>query len=96
MSRHETTTYYCDKCGKKLKTCNNEMTITTSLSENMCWARLHLQIIHISGVHNNGETKQAELCKACAVALLEDALKRVRAGERSSKGWESSDMEKWE
>ena len=95
MSKNESVAYHCDKCGKKLKTCDNTMNIMTSLSEAMCWSRLHVQIVHRHGIHNDATEEQADLCKSCAAELLTDALKRVRAGERATEGTESSDQERW-
>jgi hypothetical protein len=94
--RNETTTYHCDKCGKKLKTCDNSMNIVTSLSESLYWSRLHVQITRIHGMHNDENIDQAELCKSCAVGLLTDALKRVKAGERATAGTETSEQGDWE
>ena len=91
----EQVTYSCDKCGKKLKTSNNTLDIKTSLSEDGYWARLHVRIIHIHGMHNDGTTEEAELCKSCASGLLEDALKRVRKGERASAGTEEVEQCGW-
>jgi len=96
MSKSEVTSYHCDKCGKKLKTCDNELEIVTSLSESAYWCRLHLTITHKHGMHNNGNTEPADLCKTCAVELLADALKRVRAGERVSAGVNHAEQEGWE
>ena len=96
MAKQETTTYTCERCGTKLKTCNNSMDIVTSLSESQCWSRLHVQIVHRHGIHNAAETEQADLCQDCAVWLLNDAMNRVRKGERATAGSESSDQRNWE
>lgn len=81
---------------KKLFTHRNLLDIVTSLSESSFWSRLHVRIMHVSGVHNSANTEPAELCKTCVIKLLEDALSRVRKGERASEGVESSDQEGWE
>ncbi len=91
----QTTSYHCDKCGKKLRTCDNSLEIVTSVSESLCWSRLSVKIEYSHGVHNDGTTEQADLCKPCAVALLADALKRVKSGERMTAGVDSSDQENW-
>lgn len=96
MAHSETTTYICDKCGKKLKTCNNSMDIVTSISESSYWSRLHVRVIHIHGMHNDATEENAELCKTCASVILADALKRVRAGERTTAGTEDSEQNNWE
>lgn len=96
MAKSEEISYSCDKCGKKLKTSHNSVNIVTSLSESMCWSRLHVQIVHVHGVHNDAETEQADLCKSCAVELLIDALKRVRNGERATEGTEHPEQGAWE
>ena len=95
MGKSETTTYHCDKCGKTLKTCDNDMDICTSISESSYWRRLHVKIEHAHGMHNDGTTEQADLCKPCAVALLADALKRVKAGERATAGTQDIDQQNW-
>lgn len=55
-----------------------------------------MKVEYSHGVHNDGETEDAALCKPCAVKLLTNALKRVKAGERATKGVESSKQEDWE
>jgi hypothetical protein len=95
MSTLISRTYNCDKCNKKLKTYSNSIDIVTSLSEGSCWERLHVRIQNNSGVHNNGKLREAELCKNCAILLLEDALKRIKNGERASEGTEHSELQKW-
>jgi hypothetical protein len=92
--KNETVSYSCDRCGKKLKD-SSPLNIVTSLDESTCWSRLHIQIIEIHGVNNNSNTEQADLCQPCAAGLLADALKRVRAGERATKGAETSEQEGW-
>jgi hypothetical protein len=96
MATHTNEVFNCDRCSKKLRTIDNQMDIVTSLSERSYWSRLHVRIQHHSGVHNDGELREADLCRDCAIFLLKDALKRVQNGERASKGTESSDLEKWE
>jgi hypothetical protein len=93
--KNEITTYSCDKCGRRLKTCDNEMDIVTSISEASCWSRLHLKIYYTHGMHNDSTTEPAALCKTCAVELLRDALRRVHKGERTTAGVNSSDQEGW-
>lgn len=96
MATHTSTTYSCEKCGVKLPTSRNELNIVTRLSDAVCWSRLHVQIVHRSGIHNASNTEQADLCRSCAIELLKDALGRVNAGERASKGTESSEQRNWE
>ncbi len=88
-------TYSCDLCGKKLKTYKNELDIVTVLREENPWARLHVNIIHHHGMHNDSTREPAELCKACVVKLLTDALDRVKKGERATAGSQSVEMGKW-
>lgn len=90
--------YSCDKCGAKLRTCENTLHIVTEVSEpsSVYWERVEVKIVRHSGVHNDSETADAELCKRCAIALLKDALYRVRAGERATAGVKSSRKEGWE
>lgn len=85
----------CDKCGRALKGHRNSMNIVTSLRDSSSWSRLHVQVTHIHGFHNDAQEDPADLCKPCAVALLTDALKRVRSGERATKGTEDSSMQGW-
>lgn len=54
-----------------------------------------MKIEYHHGCHNNGEIKDAELCQACAIKLLQDALKRVQAGERATMGTQSIYKETW-
>lgn len=100
MGRSERVEYSCDKCGKRLKTCDNSLNIRTELSGydtngSSYWSRLHVEIIHRHGMHNDGTDEQADLCKTCAVALLTDALRRVKAGERASAGTEAIEQGTW-
>lgn len=96
MARHTNITYTCEKCGVELETSRNVMDIVTSLSESMCWSRLHVQITHVKGINNTSKEEKAELCRNCTIFLLKDALGRVCAGERASKGVESSTLGRWE
>jgi hypothetical protein len=83
----EHVTYSCDKCSLPLKT-SGGLNIRTSLKEDGYWSRLHVRIEHRHGLHNNGKSEAAELCKGCTLDLLEDAVRRVRFGERVSAGTE--------
>lgn len=97
MATYREETYSCDDCGVRLFTCDNDLEIVTSKSElNMAWRRLHLTIIHRSGRHNDATVRPADLCKACAIRLLEDALQRAKNGERVTAGVHSSDRGGWE
>jgi hypothetical protein len=96
MAQHISTTYTCERCGCKLKTCRNSMAIVTSLKESAWWSRLHVQILHIHGIDNSSEVEQAELCQSCTIWLLSDALERVRKGERATKGTEASVQRNWD
>jgi hypothetical protein len=97
MAKHKETTYHCDKCDKKLKSCNNTLQIVTKISEDdVFWDRLYLQIFRRHGAHNKGSEEQADLCKGCAVEILTDALERVKKGERISIGVVSPYQEGWE
>lgn len=87
--------YSCDNCGKQLKSYKNTLDIVTSLRETNPWARLHVNIIHRHGVHNDTNSEDAELCRACALTLLEDAIKRIKAGERTTAGSESIEQGEW-
>ena len=97
MAKNESVHYSCDNCGKKLKTSHNSLNIMTSLSseESIYWSRLHVLIVYRHGMHNDGKEEQADLCKTCAVAILSDALRRVRVGERATAGTEDSSEGKW-
>lgn len=96
MSRSETTSYHCDKCGKKLKTYNNTLKIIKEISTRAFWSRFRLRIEYIYGMHNDATTNDADLCQACAIELLSDALDRVKKGERASAGTETPDQKGWE
>lgn len=90
------TKHHCDKCEKKLPDSSNVM-IQTSISEvSHAWSRLRLTIEHRHGFHNNSKIDPADLCQSCTIALLTDALKRVKNGERVSAGVEQSTMQKFE
>lgn len=97
MSQTTETKYYCDLCNKELKTTSNTLAIVTEMERYLSsrWARLTVKIVCSSGFHNDGKTTEAELCKTCATNLLTDAVKRVRNGERATKGVESSNQEGW-
>jgi hypothetical protein len=95
MSTTNVEKYNCDNCGKSLSDSRNSLDICTSKSEGALWRRLHVKIQHISGFHNDATTEDADLCRGCAVALLADALKRVKAGERATAGTESTEREGW-
>ncbi len=94
MAKTEETSYSCDKCGKNLKNASGT-DIMTSLSESLSWSRLHVNIILRSGMHNDATEEKADLCKTCTLALLMDAVKRIRKGERSTAGTESSEQKGW-
>jgi len=87
--------HYCDNCGKSLKHFDNSLEIVTSKQEDNPWMRLHVKIERHSGVHNESEEQDADLCQKCAVRLLADAVRRVKAGERVSKGVKSTEQEGW-
>lgn len=94
--RHQIEKYNCDKCGKELPGHRNSLNIVTSMCEDSYgWARLHVRIKLRSGIHNDASTTDADLCQQCAIALLKDALNRVRMGERATKGAEDSNEGKW-
>jgi len=96
MARSTRTTYHCDDCGRELPTFKNALAIVTEKDgSNIGWSRLRVRIEHAHGSHNHGETEDAELCQSCAIKLLEDALRRVRSGERATKGSESIYQESW-
>lgn len=67
--------------------------IQTELGENdgPVWSRLRVTFEYHHGVHNDSKEGPADLCQECAVKLLTDALKRVKAGERLSAGVENID-----
>lgn len=93
MSSYTETKHACDNCEKQLTTHSNHVVIQTSKDENSYgWRRLRVTVELHHGVHNDGTQELADLCQQCAIKLLEDALKRVRAGERSSAGVEEIEM----
>lgn len=97
MSQYQRIEYFCDKCGSKLPTFMNQMVIVTDVGQHSSsWSRLHVIIEHHHGSHNNGKTEKADLCQKCAITLLEDALQRVKAGERMTAGVEDPKERKWE
>lgn len=91
------TTFFCDKCNCRLKTYGNNLNICSELKDSSSphWSRLHVKIEHRHGMHNDGTTKDAELCQSCAIQLLEDALNRVKSGERATKGTQGSEQGSW-
>lgn len=93
--KHETVAYHCDKCGRHLPTSSNALDIVTEVKGNYVWERLHVTVNHRSGVHNDGTTRSADLCKECAIELLTDALTRIAAGERATAGTEAIGMGMW-
>lgn len=95
MAIRQHITFSCDNCGKDLPTSKNQMNICTSKSEDLFWRRLHVKIELRSGVNNVANTDNADLCQDCAIVLLTDALKRVKKGERATKGTESMYHEEW-
>jgi hypothetical protein len=95
MAKNQITVYTCDSCGKSLGG-PGSLNIVTSLSgENLLWSRLHVGIVKRSGMHNDATEEGADLCQKCAIVLLANAIRRIRAGERASKGAETSEQEGW-
>lgn len=90
--------FACDKCKKKLKTCNNDCVIVTDIgpSGSRFWAILKISIDHVSGFNNDADHRKAELCKTCAIEMLKDAIKRIKAGERITKGEQESEQQGWD
>jgi hypothetical protein len=86
MGSYKVTRYTCDKCGGKLSSDSNVIIQTTICEDWYSWSRLKVTIEHHYGMHNDGKTEPADLCKKCTVELLKDALKRVQEGERISAG----------
>jgi hypothetical protein len=95
MGKYTTTVYNCDKCNKRI-TYSSCLDIMTSLTEAVCWSRLHVRIIRIHGIHNDANYDKAFLCKKCTMMLLKDALERVEKGERTTKGTEEIDEQGWD
>jgi hypothetical protein len=92
----KSTTYACDKCGKKLPSSSNSLNIVTELIEGgQWWSRLHVYIVNRHGLHNDATENDADLCKKCAIEILTDALERVKKGERATAGTETSDQKGW-
>jgi hypothetical protein len=89
------TKHHCDNCDKKLPDESHVTIVTSKSEESYCWSRLRVIIEYYHGAHNNGTIDPADLCQLCAVALLTDALKRVKAGERSSAGVDDVEMVKF-
>lgn len=100
MGKSTETKYYCDKCHKKLGTFMNDVAIITRPGDDNkdpFWQRFNVGINFSCGIHNDqSENRAAELCQACTAELLEDATKRVRAGERKTKGYGDSEQQGWE
>lgn len=92
MATYTTSSSTCDNCGKKLPTHQNNVEIVTSKSESSFWRRLHIRI----ELHNGMHSKDADLCKVCAIELLQDAVARIKKGERLTAGVEHSEESKWE
>lgn len=89
------TKFYCDRC-QIIVSSSSSLDIVTSLNEeSIAWSRLHVNIILRSGCHNDSTKEDADLCKRCVIDLLEDALKRVRTGERATAGVESASAGGW-
>lgn len=95
MARTSHISYSCERCRKDLKSDRNTLNIVTVLSDSGYWSRLHVRIEHIHGVHNDATIEKAELCKACTVFLLNDALTRIHKGERASAGTEDIEQGRW-
>lgn len=95
MGNYTTTTNYCDNCRKNLKSCRNNLNIVTFKEKTFGWSRLCVKIEHQHGVNNDITIDPADLCPTCAIELLQDAVKRIQAGERVTKGIESSEQEGW-
>jgi hypothetical protein len=96
MAQQTQTLYYCDNCHKKLTTCDNTLCISTEKdSFGHSWSRLKVKIQNHHGYHNDGKVDDAELCQKCAIDILADALKKVKAGIRATIGTESIYEEKW-
>lgn len=89
----QTTTYCCDSCGKDLSTekCNLNIT-TTKHGSGISGSKLHVMIIHRN---EQIGSENADLCQQCCIEILEDALGRVKNGERSSEGTELPKMGIW-
>lgn len=93
MSSTTTEHHACDNCGRDLPTWSNHVAIQTEKVKGpIGWSRLRVTIEHHHGAHNDGEVSRADLCKPCAVLLLENALARVKKGERVSAGIDTIDM----
>lgn len=89
------TTTHCDRCGKKLLS-DGSLNIVSPIHESQrSWGRLHVTIDHRHGYDNNATTDNADLCRDCAIYLLENALARARGGERVSAGVEDPKQLGW-
>lgn len=98
MGSSTETKYYCDKCHKDLKGYGgHHVNIRTrTLEMTSLWQQLHVQIFYAHGNNNDGDKKEADLCQRCAIEILKDALERVQAGERVTKGVQDSKQLDWE
>lgn len=95
MARIETISVVCDNCGKSLPSYMAQLNIVTPKQEDNPWKRLHVLIKTRTGYHNRSEESNSDLCKKCAIALLEDAVKRIKLGERTSPGVEEVEKGTW-
>ena len=96
MARSTHVDYRCDDCGNGLPSSKNTLAIVTEKnSSSLGWSRLRVKIEHRYGSQSHGEMEDAELCQSCAIKLLEDALRRVKLGERATKGSESVYEGRW-
>ena len=95
--KHTKEEYFCDRCGEKLKTHSNNICIVTEkdrsgVGSGGFWERFKVKIEFHHGLHNDGKKRDADLCKSCAEDLLNNALIRIKKGERISKGEQTSDQ----
>lgn len=74
------TTYSCDRCGSVCKRQQNSNFVFLLSEEYINWARLHVNIVYRSGAHNNFKDRPVDLCKKCAVFMLEHALAGAKNG----------------
>lgn len=96
MASTPLTEYSCDNCGRVLPSASNHVVINTDIrTDSAAWSRLRVTVHHHHGSHNDGNVHPADLCKSCAVALLTDALARVREGERVSAGVDAIEMQRF-
>jgi DNA-directed RNA polymerase subunit RPC12/RpoP len=90
VSSYEETHYHCDRCGNRLPTFKNSLSIMTESSK-----RIYVGIECATGMRDGPFRRNADVCQECAVKLLEHALVAVKAGIRATKGTESSYEERW-